>query len=209
MFKIQSVEDQQKVIAPINEITETLWYNCRTLIDTHLYGADSECRAWLVSKINRIAPYGICNVTLAQDRYDQDHDFIEKDEDGNVIGMWADYYQSAVAPQDAIADNTALFAAITSKITYSGTSSQIKVGGSKTFTLTFYDDDIPIEHDAGEWSFTMDGIDIADKLTLSYPAATKVKVRIPSDDSLIGKILSITNTYDDIVSSIDVEVIAL
>ena len=54
----------------MNETTETIYYNLRYIIDTHLYNEDSEWRAWLVSKINRISPNGICNITLTQDRFD-------------------------------------------------------------------------------------------------------------------------------------------
>lgn len=205
-YKFQQPEDQVKFCLPLNRDTEHLYYNTRLIIDANVL---TEPRAWVISKINRNNIKGVSIFTCAQDLFNQHTDVAFYDDDGNVKYWVADWKSSAVNPDEAVVDNTALFASITSKITYSGTSSQIKVGGSKTFTLTFYDDDIPVEHDCGEWSFIMNGVDITDKLTLSYPAANKVKVRVPSDDSLIGKILSITNTYDDIVSSIDVEVIAL
>ena len=45
----------------MNKDTETLFYNHRMIIDTKV---DSEPRAWLISKVNRISPNGICRVTL-------------------------------------------------------------------------------------------------------------------------------------------------
>lgn len=63
--------------------TETLFYNIRMIIDAKV---ESEPRAWLISKINRISPNGICRVTLTQDIFDQHKDFIEKDGNGNIVG---------------------------------------------------------------------------------------------------------------------------
>jgi len=40
------------------------------IIDSNLYNVDSEPRAWLISKVNRISPDGIVRVTLAQDLFD-------------------------------------------------------------------------------------------------------------------------------------------
>ena len=80
----------------MNEYTETVYYNLRALIDSNLYNDDSEYRAWLVSKVNRISTKGICNVTLAQDTFNQHTDYIEKDDEGNIIGAWADYWTSSI-----------------------------------------------------------------------------------------------------------------
>ena len=194
----------------MNEITETLWYNLRIIIDTDLYNNDSEPRSWLVSKVNRIAPRGICNLTMTQDRWDQRHDYIERDEEGNIVGIWADYFQSNIKPESINVETTSLLSSITSKITYSGTSNQVKLGGSKTFTVTFLEEDTPVEHDYGTWSVLMDGdIDVTDQLSPSYPAENKLRIKIPRDNDLIGKILSIVHTSEDIVSSTDVEIKAL
>ena len=75
--------------------TETLFYNHRMIIDAKV---ESEPRAWLISKINRISPNGICRVTLTQDTFNQHTDYIEHDEFGDIIGMWADYYRSSIEP---------------------------------------------------------------------------------------------------------------
>jgi hypothetical protein len=47
--------------------TETLFYNIRMIIDAKV---ETEPRAWLISKVNRISPNGICRVTLTQDNFD-------------------------------------------------------------------------------------------------------------------------------------------
>lgn len=209
MYKISTVEDQQKFAVPLNEITETLFYNKRMIIDSVLYNSDSENRAWLISKIKRFSPNGICVVTLAQDIYDQHRDYIEKDEDGNIIGMWANYYDSSIEPVLIDNSESTIFSSIVSEITASGNSNQIRIGGSKTFTISFYEGDELIEHDFGSWSFNIDGEDATDILSISFPAENKVRIKFKGDDSYIGKILSITNTSEEIVSTKDVEIIAL
>ena len=191
----------------MNETTETIWYNKRIIIDSNLYSDDMEPRAWLVSKVNRITPRGICHVTMTQDRFDQHHDYIERDEDGNVIGYWADYFQSAAEPQDAFEPSTTLFSSITSEITVPG-NHQIKTGSYKTFTVTYYEDDVPIEHDVGEWSVLLDGVDATDLVTIT-PGGNKARIKFNGGDDYIGKILRVINTSGEIVSTLDVEVIAL
>lgn len=124
--------------------------------------------------------------------------------------MWADYFTTSVEPESTDIEDEGLFTSITSKITASGTPDQVKVGGSKTFTLSFYEEDEAVEHDPGEWSFLLDGEEIADQLVITYPAPNKARVKLSKDDDLIGKILSIVNTTSDgIVSKADVEVIPL
>jgi len=66
-----------------------------------------------------------------------------------------------------------------------------------------------VEHDPGEWSFTIDNEDASDLLYITYPANNKVKIKFKGDDNYIGKILSVTNTSGEVVSSMEVEIIAL
>ena len=137
-YKITTVEDQVKFTVPMNPDTATLFYNHRMLVDNK--GA-IEPRAWLISKLNRISPDGIVHVTLAQDIFDQHKDYIERDESGNVIGMWADYYvnQLGATDKEVTPDSDAPIE-YTSTISYSGVKPELKVGGSsKTFTMQYFD----------------------------------------------------------------------
>ena len=195
---------------PLNQTTETLFYNHRMIIDSPLYSDDGENRAWLISKVNRISPHGIVRITLAQDVYDQHHDYIERDEDGNVIGMWADYLSSEIEPADVEED---IFSPVTAKITCSG-KPQIKVGGSaKTFTINYYDynDELLQEYEPGLWRIYIGETLIPNILVdLTYSEDNrKVKVKFLGDDSYIGSILTVKNTSNNISASLDVEIVAL
>lgn len=209
-YKIQSVQDQQKFAVPLNSVTETLFYNHRMIIDSALYNPDSEMRAWLISKVNRISPNGIVRITLAQDVFDQHNDYIERDSDGNIIGMWANYFNSNIEPTPLPFDEE-YYASVTSVITCSG-KPQFKIGGSaKTFTVKYYDsvgNEIP-DYNVGGWSFSIDGETVPNTLFNFTSESNKIKVKFLGDDSYIGKILTVTNTSNDVISSIDIEIIAL
>ena len=206
-FKIQSVEDQQKFAVPMARETETLFYNIRMIIDTKV---ESIPRTWLVSKINRISPNGICRVTLTQDIFDQHNDYIEKNEDGEIIGMWANYYNNTVEPTPVIQDDDTYSSSITSKIICSG-KQQIKIGGSaKTFTVMYYDfQDNQIDHQVGAWEFLIDEEHVPNTLMALTYVDNKVKVKFLGDDSYIGKIFTIRNISDDATAEIQIEIIAL
>lgn len=188
--------------------TETLFYNIRMIIDAKV---ESEPRAWLISKINRISPNGICRVTLTQDIFDQHKDFVEKDENGNIVGQWGNYYSSTVEPIPVEVDEPTI--PITSKITCSG-KPIIKIGGSaKTFTITYYDEngEVMANHDSGVWALWIGDQRVPNSLVYFYEIddPKKLKFKFLGDDSFIGKILIVKNTYEDLSTSLDVEITAL
>lgn len=189
--------------------TETLFYNIRMLIDSKV---ESEPRAWLISKVNRISPNGICRVTLTQDNFDQHKDYVEKDDNGNIIGMWANYFISNVEPKPIPIDDIIPSPTATATITCSG-KQQIRIGGSaKTFTVVFADEDgASIDALPGTWEFSIDGESVQQELLTLSITGNRVKVKFLGDDSYIGKILTVTYKVDgeDITSSINVELLPL
>ena len=151
--------------------------------------------AWQISKVENAQPLGVQKLTLYQDFFDQHRDYIEKDSDGNIIGMWADYFDSEIAPTDPSTPTTPP-SSITARI--SASTSTIKVGGSyKNLTVNLFNDsneDITNEYaDATfTWTCSIDNEDWTDKVT--WRAVTEYnqkKVKFPNDSSVIGKILSV------------------
>ena len=207
MYKIESIENQRKGILPMNDISATIFYNQRFIISAPI----PEPLSWRLTKVEDVSPKGIRRLTFAQDIWDQHKDYIEKDMDGNIIGMYADYYLSNILPNDYSQDIPQ--SSITATITCSG-KPQFKIGGSaKTFTVTYYDNENQeiTGHSPGSWALLIDGISISNnlvELTLSDDGS-KLKVKFLGDDSYIGKILTITNTSDDATAEIQMEIIAL
>ena len=196
-LRFTSQENQNKVWLPLNPITEKIWYtnesskNMRVLVSSFTDNAI----AWQISKVENAQPLGIQKLTLYQDFFDQHRDYIEKDTDGNIIGMWASYFDSEIAPTDPSTPTTPP-SSITARI--SASTSTIKVGGSyKNLTVNLFNDsneDITTEYaDATfTWTCSIDNEDWTDKVT--WRAGTEYnqkKVKFPNDSSVIGKILSV------------------
>lgn len=196
-LRFTSQENQDKVWLPLNPITEKIWYtnesskNMRVLVSSFTDNAI----AWQISKVENAQPLGIQKLTLYQDFFDQHRDYIEKDSDGNIIGMWASYFDSEIAPTDPSTPTTPP-SSITARI--SASTSTIKVGGSyKNLTVNLFNnsnEDITTEYaDATfTWTCAIDNEDWTDKVT--WRAGTEYnqkKVKFPNDTSTIGKILSV------------------
>lgn len=196
-LRFTSQENQDKVWLPLNPITERIWYtnesskNMRVLVSSFTDNAI----AWQISKVENAQPLGIQKLTLYQDFFDQHRDYIEKDSDGNIIGMWASYFDSEIAPTDPSTPTTPP-SSITARI--SASTSTIKVGGSyKNLTVNLFNDsneDITTEYaDATfTWTCFIDNEDWTDKVTWRAGIeCNQKKVKFPNDTSAIGKILFI------------------
>lgn len=196
-LRFTSQENQDKVWLPLNPITEKIWYtnesskNMRVLVSSFTDNAI----AWQISKVENAQPLGVQKLTLYQDFFDQHRDYIEKDSDGNIIGMWASYFDSEIAPTDPSTPTTPP-SSITARI--SASTSTIKVGGSyKNLTVNLFNDsneDITTEYAGATftWTCSIDNKDWTDKVT--WRAGTEYnqkKVKFPNDNSVIGKILSV------------------
>ena len=199
-LRFTSQENQDKVWLPLNPITEKIWYtnesskNMRVLVSSFTDNAI----AWKISKVENAQPLGVQKLTLYQDFFDQHRDYIEKDSDGNIIGMWASYFDSEIAPTDPSTPTTPP-SSIIAKI--SASTSTIKVGGSyKNLTVNLFNDsneditneyaDLPPEN--FQWTCFIDDEDWTDKVTWrAGTESNQKKAKFPNDTSVIGKILSI------------------
>lgn len=206
--KVTTVEDQQKFIVPMNEISEHIFYNQRMIIDNKIdVKSGNEPRAWKVSKVNRINSNGTLLVTLAQDQFNNHTDYIEYEDESNpstIIGMWADYYSTeGTIPSDDKPPQENIY----SVITYVG-KANIKVGGSyKKFTVTFYDEEKPIDYKLGQWEFTIDGVDASSLIETDVTGVepNQIKVRFSGSEDYMGKILKVLySSTSGIVSSVDI-----
>lgn len=208
-YKVESVEDQQKFIVPLNRETEKLYYDQRMIVDARVL---TEPRTWRITKVNRLSPNGLVRITLAQDRFNHHTDYIEKDIDGNVIGFWANYYDNGdVTPIAPIIPSSKIY----SIVTCSGLKPDIKAGGNyKKFTVTFYNEDEVIQYRTGHWTYTIDGIDVSSKITTldstesTDVAINQVKAKLEADDNLIGKILTVGfESNDGIKSEMEINIV--
>ena len=202
-YRVESPEDQQKCLLPLTRETEKLFYNQRMIIDNKVL---TEPRAWVITKPNRISNKGICGLTFAQDVFDPHRDYIEKDADGNIIGMWADYYTDGVAPEDQTD-----FSDITCEVSVVG-NKRIKIdGGYKRLSVQFYKNGEPSEYKEGDWSYTVDGTDVSlliEEVTDGLKENER-SIRFIGTDDYIGKILTVKFTAGTVSDDIELSITGL
>ena len=166
----------------------------------------TEPRAWVITKPNRISNKGICGLTFAQDVFDPHRDYIEKDADGNIIGMWADYYTDGVAPEDQTD-----FSDITCEVSVVG-NKRIKIdGGYKRLSVQFYKNGEPSEYKEGDWSYTVDGTDVSlliEEVTDGLKENER-SIRFIGTDDYIGKILTVKFTAGTVSDDIELSITGL
>ena len=197
-----SQQNQELLFIPTNEISDTIYYvsednntNQRLIVDIPNYSIENWTpNTWVVSKVERVNVRGRTKLTLYQKPFNSNTDYIEKDENGIITGLWANYF-GGTTPTDASTPTTPP-SSITARI--SASTSTIKVGGSyKNLTVNLFNDsneDITTEYaDATfTWTCSIDDEDWTDKVT--WRAGTEYnqkKVKFPNDSSVISKILSV------------------
>lgn len=141
---------------------------------------------------------------MAQNVFDSHRDYIEKDSEGNIIGLWADYYTSSIEPTNPTnpSEPTPTPSSNSAKITAS--TSTIKIGGSyKTLSVSVFDEsgtDITDNYSEADvqWTCEIDGVDFTkntDVITwLNGNAFNKQKIKFCNDRSYLQKILEVKCT---------------
>ena len=139
-----SQQNQELLFVPTNEISDTIYYvsegndnNQRLIVDVPNYSIENWTpNTWVVSKVERVNVRGRTKLTLYQKPFNSNTDYIEKDENGIVTGLWANYFGGTV-PTESLIPTTPLFS-ITAKV--SASTPTIKVGGSyKSLTVNLFD----------------------------------------------------------------------
>lgn len=147
--------------------------------------------------MERVNVRGRTKLTLYQKPFNNNTDYIEKDENGIITGLWANYF-GGTTPTDPSTPTTPPLS-ITVRI--SASTSTIKVGGNyKTLTVSLFNDsneDVTTEYSdvLFTWSCSIDNEDWTDKVTWRNGTEfNQMKIKFPNDSSTIGKKLSVKCT---------------
>ena len=179
-------------------------------------------RCWKVSKLNRLQSNGIVLITTAQEIFDPNRDYIERDEFGRIIGMWANYFDYnlySVEPHNAIPSSVLPDYHIA--LTFGGTKPVLKVRGNfKKITATFVNkdgdavDDVFVE----EWKVEIDGTDVSELTDGEVSVVThdddnsltanQIKIKTGSD-SLLGKVVSVTAIKGGLTDTKNFEIVGM
>lgn len=206
-YKTESPENQTKAILPYNDISKTLYYNTRSIISVDL----PQPIAWRVTKVEGLVHKGNIMFTFAQDVFDQHHDYIERNEDGKLIGMWANYYKESNLPSQTD-DSTPVLNDIYAEITYAGKDPHIKVNGSyKSITIQYYSNVTEtVDQTPGNWEFYVNDSDVSDFIkVLETDDNNTIKIKFLGDEEFLGEVLVVKNIREDIVGKLELEIVSL
>lgn len=177
---------------------------------------------------------GIIRLTMKQDRWDSDHDVIERDEEGNYVCAWCDLLDPGIPIKDE-EQNIIQPSWYHSKVTFSGVKPEIKVKGSyKKFSVNFYNDeeeDIGLPLDEGEWRFRLvendfvssemdwekaviaseatEFLDVQTSDTVPELEPNQIKLKFIGSDEWIGKNLEVWYITDKYKSKTTVKILGL
>ena len=202
-YKITQPENQKKCWLPFNKKTATIFYDQRIVISE----PRKEPVVWKCSKVEDMNVRGVIQLTFAQDQWQPYTDYIEKDSDENVIGLWADYFtDSGGTPTEEIPIEDNAY----SRISYVGKPT-IKAGGSyKKFTVTFYDEKGEIDFKLGQWSFSIDGVDASSLVQADSTDVeqNQIRIRFTGSEEYMGKTLKVCySSTTGIISSVDIQIV--
>lgn len=212
---VTTPENVEKLILPINPITEYLYYthpvsgNNQRMIVSAL---TTKPIVWSLSKIENHSPIGLVKVTLAQDLFKPDTDYVNL-ETGE---MYADFYSSTITPSDEKLEvTTTYYCSITCN------TNTITIGGSyKTLTATCYEsngNDITEDYidliTEQSWKCYCDGIELTNTELITWrfdsDNPNKMKIKFGSDRSYLTKILTVQCVVNDnITGEIQLEISA-
>lgn len=201
-------DNQKKIWMPLNSITEKIWYNddenktMRLIVSAKT----EKPLVWSITKIENHDPVGIQKLTLYQNFFNPRKDYIEHDENGYIVAMYADYYDSddeSISPVETI-ESHSIYAQIVAS------TSTVKVGGSyKLLTLKVYDQDnneITEQYSNSKvnWTCFVNGDDLTNKMTwLDGKQFNQKKIKFPDERTYLGKVLTIKCSVGSLKTSID------
>lgn len=200
---------------PSNSISDTIWYisndnksNQRLIVDI----PNETPNVWQVSKIERVNVRGRTRVTLYQTEFNEHTDYIEKDDNGKIIGMWADYFATSVTPDETPDPTDTTIPEIS--CTLASDENTIRLGGSyQKITLSYFENGVEIDDYSSlspVWSCYIDGEDATNSSDIVWSSnitANTTKVKVKQNYALIGKILTVKCTIGEIVGEIEFEML--
>ena len=178
------VENQNLIRCPLNQITQNLHYDQRLIVSAPI----PLPLAWKISKIENTIPLGINRITLAQDNFNQDTDFIDLE----TGAMYADYYLSQVPPSKEKPEIAESYYGVIQAASYN-----IRINGSyKTLQVEWFNSEgEKADFQAISWSYMIDGNDAKDLIeTRVTDNNNAIQLRFIGDYSYLTKILTVTCT---------------
>lgn len=197
--------DENIVLLPFNNISNELTYDDRLIV-----GASIDIpMVWKITSVNNADLPGVNRYVFKRDKFNLNADYVEKNSDGKIIDMWADYNVSSIKP---IEPELPSVSSDYIKIHYKGLNSEIKIGGSyKTLYIQRYNEDNQVidNIETVNWSFKIDGEDVDDLIDKIIVDDYTIKIKFLGGIDYLYKILTISADNNNINDNIDLEIAGL
>lgn len=207
-YKFETTDNIIKCIMPYNKLTKNFYYDHRIIVTVDLI----EPLSWRVTKVEPLTHRGNILYTFKEDTYNYHTDYIERDDDGKIVGAWADYYKESNLPHDITPTPSPEPYNVYAEITYTGSEPHIKVNGSyKKIILTYHDPTKDTtDQTPGDWSYWIDDTEVGDLIkVLETDTPNEIKIKFLGDEEYLGKILTVKNTRDTVVGTLPLQIVSL
>lgn len=209
------LDSQKEIFFPWTPITSELKHDMRLFISM----IQKEPYVYKISHVENTSPKGIIKLTLMQDRYDINRDYVSLDVLNEDYGdMYADYYSSVIVPEET----TAEVETNTDILTLTSASRSVRInGGTRIITAKITDvdgSDITSKYDklAFNWRFafkdTYNMIDHLIAVDSDYGAKSgneyKCKFKFLGDEQHLNGIITVSLDVGSLTSSVDLNIIS-
>lgn len=207
--KMNVLDEQGKFWLPWNRITSEVKHDMRFFISM----LQEEPYVYKTSKIKNTSPKGIITITIEQDRFDQNKDYVNL-ETGE---MYADYYSSTITPEVVDVKKKE----ITDILSIEAKTYKVRVnGGSKVLNAKILDingNDISNKYDNGilQWKFYIDDQELDSELIKSddnynYSPNNiyKHKFYFLGDENFLNKKLVVKLSIDSLSASAELDIVS-
>lgn len=216
--KMNVLDEQGKFWLPWNKITSEVKHDMRFFISM----LQEEPYVYKVSKIKNTAPKGVVTVTIEQDRFNADSDYVNL-ETGE---MYANYYSSTIVPEEQIIPNTEEnepdVEVNTDILSIEAKTYSVRInGGSKVVYAKILDkdgNDVTNNYDSSllEWNFSFkdnefveDGLVVVDETySLKDGNQYKCKFKFKGDEAYLNERITVTLKVNELSASADLDIVS-
>ena len=210
------LDEQGKFWLPWNKITTEVKHDMRFFISM----LQEEPYVYVASKIKNTSPKGIIAVTVTQDRFDKNKDYVNL-ETGE---MYADYYSSTITPEEILPDIDGSTSSTTNTdiLTIEAKTYSVRInGGSKVVYAKIVDhdgNDVTTNYDSDDlvWSFSFkdNNNDINSLVSMDQSYNTKegneykCKFKFLGDEQYLNGRITVKVKLKDLSASADLDIVS-
>jgi hypothetical protein len=221
--KLTVLDNQDKFWLPWNPISAEIKHDQRLFISM----LQDEPYVYMISKINNTSPKGVIECTVVQASFNKNSDFVDNDPKSPTYGeMYADYYSSAIIPEEQVIPNTEEnlpdIEVNTDILSIEAKTYSIRInGGSKVVYAKILDkdgNDVTNNYDSSllEWSFSLkddefveDGLIVIDE-AYSFKDGNqyKCKFKFKGDEVYLNERITVTLKVNELSASADLDIVS-